>query len=686
LRDAPALAFDVRADAAAPDSGLPDVGASAERPDAGRRLVLLAGTPGGAGNADLRGADARFGEPAAVISDGIGDLYVADYEGDTIRKVVLATGAVTTIAGGPPSSSTDIGDGIGTAAHFFYPTDLALDGTTTLYVAQWAAVRKVDLATDTVTTVAGGWDQGSADGVGPAAGFQDVRGIALDGAAGRLYVADAQNHALRAIDLATQTVTTLVGSPTSAGTADGDATTAQLDAPYGLAYDGAGTIYFAEAFENTIRKVVLGPGGAVAVTTIAGQPGVQGFADGIGTAATFARPEGLALDPHGDLLVGQYYGPPWLRVVTLASGAVTSRAPLSASGGAFYFEQPEGIALDPSAGAGGRLFVADSYHEEIDAFDLATSVTTTVAGRRFALPLESPGGLTSDRAGSLYAANLGGEIDAIDDTSGAITPIAGAEGTMGDVDGVGASARFFWPGWPALDGSGDLFVADWGNDAIRKIVLGTGTVTTAYTGPTAGAKLAAIVPDGAGRFYVAQSWGGGIDVFDPTTGTLTPLRCVQITSPNSLAFDGAGHLYVSSAGTSAGVVGGLTVQRIDLGAIPTRDLPPDAGCPGGIVTTIAGSGLPGSTDAVGTAASFAGPSGLALDGGTLYVADAPNDTVRAIDLASDAVTTVAGVPGAASVVPGPLPGYLNFPTGLAITSRGDLAIGCSGENVVMVVR
>jgi sugar lactone lactonase YvrE len=175
----------------------------------------VAGTAGKSGSTDGTGSDARFSSPNWLVADGAGNLYVADSGNNTIRKIVIATGVVTTLAGTPPRpGSVDLGgsaDGIGPAAQFSNPNGLAVDGAGNLYVADSGnnTIRKTVLATGVVTTLAGtAGPGGSADGSGPAAQFNDPTTLATDGA-GNLFIGDEGNATLRKLVIATGVVTTL---------------------------------------------------------------------------------------------------------------------------------------------------------------------------------------------------------------------------------------------------------------------------------------------------------------------------------------------------------------------------------------------------------------------------------------------------------------------------------------------
>ena len=181
--------------------------------------------------------------PSGVALDGAGNLYVADQGNNTIRQVVLASGAVSTLAGTPTQSGSSK-DGIGPAARFNIPAGVAADRMGNVYVADRFnnTIRQVVVATRAVTTLAGTAGQaGSADGIGPAARFNSVFAVAADDT-GNLYVADAGNHTLRQVVVATGAVTTLAGTAGVPGNTDGIGSAARFYNSVGVAVDGAGNL------------------------------------------------------------------------------------------------------------------------------------------------------------------------------------------------------------------------------------------------------------------------------------------------------------------------------------------------------------------------------------------------------------------------------------------------------------
>jgi len=547
-------------------------------------LGLLAGGLGGSGRLDGSGAAAQFNSPRGLALDGAGNLFVADTSNHAIRKVVLATGAVTTLA---------------TIAE---PWGVAVDGGN-LYVADATnhAIYKVALGNGQVSTLAGSAGQsGSTDGTGNAARFYAPAGVAADGS-GNLYIADSGNHTLRKVVLATGEVSTLAGFAGLASYADGPAASARFNYPQGLSVDSAGSLYVAETGNSTIRKVVLASG---VVSTVAGSAGLRGSTDDIGTAARFFNPQAVAADGAGNLYVADT-GNNTVRKVVLATGAVSTRAGTAGlrgstdgTGAAARFYSPWGVAADGA----GNLYVADNLNSILRKVELGSGAVTTLAGAP-AMPgtvdgigaaarFSSPLGLAVE-AGNLYVADsYNHTIRQVALASSTVTTLAGTAGQPGSLDATGTSAQFDQPQGIAVDGAGNLYVADTNNHIIRKVVLATGVVTT-----VAGTSGSFGSTDGAGsaaRFYY----------------------------PRGVAVDKAGNLFIADTNNHI-------IRKVVLAT--------------GAVTTVAGTaGQTGAVDSAGALARFNNPIGVAADGaGNLYVADTNNHTIRRVVLATSSVSTLA---------------------------------------------
>ena len=315
-------------------------------------VTTLAGS-GSSGSANGTGSAATFYYPMGITTDGT-NLYVADTDNNEIRQVVIATGAVTTLAGSTAIGSTN---GTGSAARFYYPMGITTDGTN-LYVSDTDnnEIRRVAIATGVVTTLAGSGSYGSTNGTGSAASFYYPMGITTDGT--NLYVADEVNNEIRQVVIATGVVTTLAGSG-SYGSVNGTGSAATFDYPMGITTDGT-NLYVADEVNNEIRQVVIATG---VVTTLAGST-ASGSTNGTGTTARFYYPRGITTDGTNLYVADEVNNE--IRQVVIATGAVTTLAGSTASGStngmgsAARFYYPMGITTD-----GTNLYVADEYNNEI---------------------------------------------------------------------------------------------------------------------------------------------------------------------------------------------------------------------------------------------------------------------------------------------------------------------------------
>ena len=642
-------------------------------------LMVVAGTPGGVGLLDGRGAAARLGtpnglgfgisglgvatdgtvyissaslirriSPAGDVStwatgfksaegynsagglavDGAGNLFVADRGNHRIARV-SATGVVSTYAGTGVEGSTDGPAGI---AQFSFPISVAVDGGGNVYVADQGnqTIRKIS-PSGVVSTLAGqvGWsNRGHQDGPGAQARFSRPGQLAIDDA-GNLLVVEEDNDDVRTVDAAGN-VGTLV----------------RVTQPQGVAVRNS-SVYIST--DHTILKITAGVS-----TLVAGQ--VSGTFDGVrgpevpydGTAgeARFYFPRSLGLDGAGNLFVDDAY-----TVRKVSQDAVVStlagsfRVFPGSTGGlaaAARFDKPDSVALDGS----GNVYVTDYNNHTVRK--IAGGVVGTFAGvtglssRTNGPPnsLDFPSGLVSDSVGNL---------DVVEGWGVSLRRIA-SNGVLGVLRASGAPklggksmAPIIARGSVARDSTGNFYITDPISAGVYKIDGdGNGFLLAGPVVPS-GSALFITVPRGAAD-------GAGTDA--------------RFSEPNGIAVDAAGTIYVADSRNH-------TIRRIT---------------PAGVVSTWAGlAGTAGDADGPVASARFNNPMGLAFDlAGNLYVTDQDNGLVRKITPAG-VVSTVVGQRGKSGVMPGPLPATLSRPAGIVAGPAGELYITDIAENVVLKI-
>ena len=279
-------------------------------------VTTLAGSAGIDGSTDATGSAARFLYPSGVAVDTAGNVFVADRNNHTIRKVT-SSGVVTTLAGTAGSAGST--DATGSAARFYYPWGVAVDTAGNVFVADRSnhTIRKVTSA-GVVTTLAGtAGSSGTTDGTGSAARFNLPSGVSVD-SAGNVFVGDNLSHTIRKVTSA-GVVTTLAGSAGLNGSIDATGSAARFYYPWGVAVDTAGNVFVAEGENNTIRKVTS----AGVVTTEAGIAGNRGSNNGLGSAARFYNPLGITVDSAGNVFVADQYNHTIRNSVTSLPATVT---------------------------------------------------------------------------------------------------------------------------------------------------------------------------------------------------------------------------------------------------------------------------------------------------------------------------------------------------------------------------
>ena len=577
---------------------------------------------GSGGLSDGLASRARFGAEGVSI-DSKGNIYVSAgrltttnsylyMDGDhTIRKITQfgSNWVVRTLVGqvGSPGSA----DGTGSQARLVDPNALGIDSLGNIYTTDQVdqfttSLRKITPSGVVKTLVQYshgsdnpiGWGVAvdSLDNVfmtGYPPGFLTVVQISPSGVittwatpdflpggmafdpAGKLYLADTQRSIIRQIT-PDGLETIYAGQSDVTGTTDGTAADALFNSPLGLATDLTGNIYVSDTRNSTIRKIT--PDGVV--STLAGQPGMAGVTDGIGNAAQFSfGGGGLATDATGNIYV--------------AEGEVIRKV------------TPKGVVA-------------------------------TFAGVRSVTPTLKVTGMAVDKAGYLYLSSRNNVIYRVS-PDGLLSTLAGQAGVDGALDGVGTNAQFNFPQGLTLDAAGNIYVADFFNNAIRRIT-----------------------PDG----MVTTLAGGGPPGSSDGTG-----RGASFNGPGNVAVDKQGNVLVAD-------VGNYTIRKVT---------------PEGVVTTLAGkAGINGTANGVGSAARFMyvgfAAGGMAVDSlGNLYLGD--YNTIRKITPLA-VVTTLAGQAGvygsrdgtgSAALFQGQGESSIGNPTcGLAISDSDDIYVADLG--------
>jgi DNA-binding beta-propeller fold protein YncE len=317
-----------------------------------------------------------------------------------------------------------------------------------------------------VVTLAGSAAYGFQDGPALSAKFKNPAGVALDSTGSTLYVADSANSRIRAISIATGTVSTVAGSA-GYGYVDGPAATAKLKYPEGVAVDSAGTIYVADTGNQCIRAISAG-----VVSTVAGT-NTAGMMDGAPAAARFTEPRDVAVSAAGLLVADS--GNNRIRLIDIATGVTTLAGAgtlgfLDGPAGTALFGAPHSVVATPSV-----VYVADKKNHRIRAISAGVVSTAAGAGSGFidgpaaTAKFNYPLGVALSSTGTIVIADHSNHrVRLLNSTTGAVTTLAGS-GVAGFADGSHASAKFDGPRALAV-GAQHVYVADYNNHRIRVIL------------------------------------------------------------------------------------------------------------------------------------------------------------------------------------------------------------------------
>jgi sugar lactone lactonase YvrE len=573
---------------------------------------------------------ASIASPYGVALDAGGNLYIADYNNNRIRKV-SSGGIITTVAGNGQWSYGGDG-GPATSAALRNPTDVAFDALGNMYIADSGnqRIRRVDTA-GRITTVAGAGPGGFAGDGGPATQawlYLPVQ-VAVDDT-GNIFIADNRNHRVRWVQAATGRIFTLAGTGDLGSDGDGGpAQEADLYPPFGVAVSPAGEVLVsvsteaAQSQHNRVRRIL----DLSIIDSLVG----GGFGDG-GPAVN------ALVDPRGGEAVSSASGFPDLyfadgndnrvRRVRGATGVIETLAGNGEPG----YSGDNGPAvdamlkfpLDVAVRSDGVVYVADTFNNRIRKIASNGTITTVAGtgswnysgdgGPATSAALAYPYGIDVDANGNVYIADFSNNRIRKIGTKGVITTVAGnGQWGYGGDNGPATSAKLANPADVVVGGDGSLYIADYQNQRIRR-VNPSGIITT-YAGT-------------------------GISGFLGDDGPATAARLFR---PLQVALDGTGNLFIADSVNNR-------VRRVDAGS--------------GIIETVAGDGDGGASGDGGAAdqASLTGPEGVAIDpNGAELFASAPTDSnVRLVEFDG------GGPPATATAVP-PSPTPTGTPT--AATAR-----------------
>jgi sugar lactone lactonase YvrE len=637
----------------------------------GPQIITVTASDGSLGTT-LTPAAASFNNPFGLDFDASGNLYIADQRNNKIRKI-SASGIVSTLAGNGTEGSAN---GTGPSATFNDPRGIATDAAGNVYTSDIInhRIRKITPA-GVVTTLAGG-AQGYANATGTSAQFSSPRGLATD-TQGNLYVADSYNARIRKIS--PEGVVTTVAGNGNYSSIDGPAANASFYDPVDVALDASGNIYVVEASGGKVRKI----SSSGMVTTIAGD-GSVGYNVGAGNTAKFSTPQALVVDNAGNIYVADF-GNNKIRKITPGNNVST----LTTSG------YPSGITI----GANGNLFMTD-FGNSIKMISNA-GVVTTIAGTN------TPG----SQDGSIGVLSSGNQstLQIQITVTGQSTPVFSTTQSNVRVETDGACSATlsnYAIAASATSSCGGAITITQSPVAGSIIPLGITTVTLTATdasNDSATQNFTVTVSDTSAPVITALSANTVINIGENGTTTITVSDIATIKdcnpyevriSPSTFNCTDIGDQTITVEATDGSFGTGPNPAAVSFSA-PYSAVSDALGnvyvaannqirkiTSSGVVTTLAGSGVEGTLDGTGTAASFYALRGLAIDAaGNLYTAEFYSRKVRKVS-PGGVVTTLAGT-GTHGSADGPsASATFGVIYGVAVDPQGNVFVADASNNKI----
>lgn len=609
-------------------------------------ISTIAGKPGSVGYTGDGGpaTAALLNNPYGIEVDRDGNVLIGDISNYEIRKIDMTTGIITTVAGIRGSAGYTGDGGPATSAKLYTAYTAAGDAAGNIYIADNHnnVIRRVDPAGN-ISTFAGTGTAGHTGDGGPAknATLSGPYSVWCD-PAGNLYINELGSGSsyIRMVDTA-GIIHTLAGVGTAGYTGDGPATSVELNTPHGAVIDGLGNLFITDETNQIIREV----NSAGNLFTIAGQHG-SGGSTGDGGAASAAKvyyPYGMATDSSNNLYEPDASGN---RIRRLSLNTALPATNVASSSAAQKLFVSSATAVTPTA----ATFTPSG---EFSAGTLSgCSLGSTLAANAVCtIPVTFHPAMPGLRTGQLAITDANGYVSVIGITGMGMAPaVAFGPATLSTVAGTGtagysaasapaASAPVSAPRGGVVDSGGNIYFADSGNNVIRRIDAASGAMTT-----VAGTGSAGYSGDGA------------------------KATAAQLSAPAKVVVDAAGDLYIADTGNSV-------IRYVDAAT--------------GNISTIAGNGTAAYTGDGGaaTSGSLNRPQGLAVDlGGHVYVADTGNNAIRYFGKGGQ-ISTFAGngAPGYAGDGGNVYGSRLNAPQAVLLDGQGDVYIADTGNSVLRMV-
>lgn len=628
----------------------------------GAVLTVFAGNGGAGYTGDGTPAiAASLNGPTGIFVDSLNNVFIADSGNNVIREVAVGTLTISTVAGNGTAGFTGDG-GAATSAELNNPNGVYVDTAGDIFIADSGNNVVREVISGTISRIAGnaaGTAGAGGDGAAAtSASLNDPLDVYLD-SSNNVYIADHNNNKIREVVKATGNIVTFAGtgvagvSPTNPPPL---ATAAKLNGPSGIFVDSANDVFIADTNNNIVWEVLFSTG---RIQPVAGN-GTRGFV-GDGSPATFAElslPRGVFVDTTGNIIISDS-GNSFIRVVGAASGIIQAYAgngTLSYSGDgqlalSASLNTPNGVAVDGS----GDIFIADTLNNVVREVTASTGTITTIAGVGTAgstgsgglatnALLNAPSGVFVDGFGDVFIADTGNnvirEVVATNGSlAGAIIKTVAGNGSAGNSgdNGFAIQAELSSPTGVYVDNQGDVYIADMSNNRVREVLASTGFIV-----PVAGTGTAGFSGDGAGA------------------------KAATLSAPTSVFVDLFGNIFIADTGNN--------VVREALAS-------------NGNITTYAGNHALGAGSAgdggPATSAQLNGPQGVVVDSsGNLFIADTKNNDVREVPFATGIIQLVAGnhVAGFSGDGGPALSASLHSPVGLALDGLGGIEIADAGND------